>query len=118
MIEVRYAPVLFDLAAPDSIQRGSPFPAYIFVSVYDPDGLDDVSAVYFEVTKPDSTAGENAVALRDDGQYGDSISGDGRYSVGILSSTDNQQGTYIFKFTAEDSQGDVSNHPEANVTLF
>jgi hypothetical protein len=118
VVEVRYAPVLFDLAAPDSVLRGATLPVPIFVSVFDVDGLGDIDVVYFEVTKPDSTPGDNAINLRDDGQLGDSVANDGTYSVGIVSSIENMPGDYIFRFSARDRQNNPSNHPEAIVTLY
>jgi hypothetical protein len=118
ILDVRYAPVLYDLVAPDSVERGATLPAPIFVSVYDPDGLGDIDSVYFDVTKPDGSPGSTGIKLRDDGQFGDSSAGDGTYSVGITSSVDNMPGDYIFRFSASDKQDNPSNHPEAIVTLF
>jgi hypothetical protein len=113
IVEVRYAPVLYDLAAPDSIQRNSPFVYYLFVSAFDPDGYDDIDSVFFRVTRPDSSLNPVAFVMHDDGQLGDSVSLDGRFTLGITAGNDSSQlGEYIFRFSAHDMQGNESNHPE------
>jgi hypothetical protein len=120
VVEVRYAPVLYDLVAPDSIQRNSPDIHYVFVSVYDPDGPDDIDSVYFRVTRPDGSLKPDPIPLRDDGQYGDSTADDGRFSVGLSTYNDTTSllGNYIFTFYAKDKQGDMSNNPRVTVTEY
>jgi hypothetical protein len=119
VVEVRYAPVLYDLASPDSIQRNSPYIYYVFVTAYDPDGLQDIDSVYFRVTRPDGSLNPNILKMRDDGQYGDSVANDGRFSLGFTSGdTASQLGIYIFKFYAKDKAGDVSNSPQAEITEY
>ena len=119
VVEVRYAPVLYDLVAPDSIQRGSTDIYYIFVTVYDPDGLSNVDSVYFIATRPDSTSNGLHLGLRDDAQFGDSVANDGRFTLGIRAGDSNSQlGNYKFTFYARDKQGDISNTPQAIVTEY
>jgi hypothetical protein len=120
VIEVRYAPVLYNLVAPDSVERGSSDIYYMFVSVFDPDGLSDVDSVYYQVTKPDGSTNGKTYKLRDDAQFGDSVANDGRFTLGILTwgDTTSQLGNYIFKFSARDKDGNVSNHPQATITMF
>jgi hypothetical protein len=119
VVEVRYAPVLYNLAAPDSIPKGSPSIYYLFISAFDPDGLDDIETVYFISTRPDSTSSGSQYPLRDDGQFGDSTANDGRFSLGIQAPADTaQSGDYIFTFYAKDRQGNNSNNPAAVVTAY
>jgi len=119
IVEVRYAPVLYDLAAPDSIQRNSPFVYYLFVSAFDPDGYDDIDSVFFRATRPDSSLNPVAFVMHDDGQLGDSVALDGRFTLGITAGDENSQlGEYIFRFTAHDMQGNESNHPETIVIQY
>ncbi len=47
IVEVQYAPVLYDIVAPDSLQKGSIEISYIFIRAFDPDGLDNIDSVYF-----------------------------------------------------------------------
>jgi hypothetical protein len=119
IIQVRYAPVLFDLVAPDSIQRASPYIYYLFINAYDPDGYDNIDSVYFRVLRPDSTLNENIFSMRDDGQYGDSVAADSRFTLGIRAGDSTSQlGDYIFTFYARDKDGDESNHPAAIITEY
>ena len=119
VVEVSYGPVLYDLVAPDSLQKGAPGLSYIFVTAFDLDGLADIDSVYFIVTRPDSTSNGLHFALHDDGQNGDSTSNDGRFSIGIQApAQENQSGNYIFTFYAKDKQGNDSNHPKAYITAY
>ncbi len=119
-VDPGHPPVLSDLSAPDSIQRNSPDIHYIFVTVYDPDGLENIDRVFFRVTKPDGSHKPDSIPLRDDGQYGDSIANDSRFSVGLSTyhDTTSQLGDYIFKFYAIDKQGNASNNPQVTVTEY
>jgi hypothetical protein len=117
IIQVQYAPVLYDLAMPDSIQRNSPYIYYVFITAFDPDGLVDVDSVYFRVTRPDNSVNPNPIIMHDDGLYGDSLAYDGRYTVGLRTygDTTSQLGQYVFEFYAKDKQGNNSNHPLATI---
>lgn len=119
VVEVRYAPVLYDLVAPDSIQRGSTDIYFLSVNAFDPDGLTDIDSVYFTSTKPDGTSNGAHYYMRDDGQPPDSVAADGCFSQGIQAgNAQSQLGDYIFKFYAKDKDGNESNHPQAIITMY
>ncbi len=120
IVEVQYAPVLYDIIAPDSLQKGSSQISYIFVSAFDPDGIDNVDSVYFISTRPDSSSNGNHLYMFDDGStYEDSVAGDGRYTIGIQPpDTSSQTGDYTFTFYAIDMQGNMSNNPSKIVTAY
>ncbi len=112
-------PILFDVAAPDSIQRGSQTPAYITVRAYDPDGRSDIDSVFFISLRPDSTSSGSHFYMFDDGQtYEDQAANDGQYTIGIVTDVSNQLGDYTFTFFALDSSGNQSNNPFVIVTVY
>jgi hypothetical protein len=116
---VRFAPVLFDPAAPDSMQKGSIDTSYIFISAFDPDGLEDIDSVYIIVTRPDSTSNGLHFHMYDDGLYGDSTAADGRYTLGIIApQPENLSGYYTFAFHAYDTQNTSSNNPSVIITAY
>ena len=103
-------PILSDIVAPDTVSRSATEPFLLSVRVSDSQGLGDVRAVYFVVTKPDGTpAAGSPFLMYDDGDEetnGDSVAGDGIYSLLVVITPQNDKGTYRFDFFAEDySQG-------------
>jgi len=119
VIEVRYAPVLFDPAAPDSMQKGSPDSSYLAISAFDPDGLDDIDSVFYIVTRPDGTSNGIRFPMRDDGSGGDSTASDGRYVYMLPSPlASSQSGDYTFTFYGYDSQQNKSNTPSKIITAY
>ena len=102
-------PVLSHLSAPDTISRTSGKQYILSVQVSDPQGLADIGQVYFNTYKPDGTPSSgNPFFMRDDGQKGDAVAGDGIYSAGISISSQNATGNYRFEFYAVDQSGAVS----------
>ena len=120
IVEVQYAPVLYDVIAPDSLQRGSVYISYIFARAFDPDGLDNIDSVYFISTRPDGSSNGIHLYMYDDGStYEDSVAGDGRYTIGIQApDTSSQIGDYTFTFYALDMQSNMSNNPQKIVTAY
>lgn len=113
------APYVYNLIAPDSLQKGSPVPAYLFLEVWDPQGLEDVDSVYFTVTRPDGSSNNYRFYMRDDGENGDSLSGDGIYTLGISPpSPENQSGDYVFHFTAKDTDEHQANVIDKIITAY
>ncbi len=103
-------PIISNIVAPDSIQKGIPDSSFASVKVQDPQGLDDIEAVYYVVTKPDGTSNGIKFPLTDDGQGYDSTAGDGVYSTAIAAPlSTSQTGDFTFSFAARDSKGAVSN---------
>ncbi len=102
-------PVLYGLNVRDRISRTNTVPFRIAVSVMDPQGPGDIKRVYFNSTKPDGTpASGNPFLLYDDGSNGDVEAGDQIYSLVIQISPQNDPGTYVFTFYAEDLSGALS----------
>ncbi len=103
-------PIINDVVAPDSIQKGIPDSSFASVRASDPQGLDDIYAVYYIVTKPDGTSNGIKFPLFDDGQGYDSTSGDGIYSTAIAAPLlTSQTGNFTFSFAAVDRKGSTSN---------
>lgn len=103
-------PMVSDVVAPDSIQKGIPDSSFASVKVQDPQGLEDIELVYYVVTKPDGTSNGIKFPLTDDGQGYDSTAGDGVYSTAIAAPlSTSQTGNFIFSFAAMDSKGAISN---------
>jgi len=112
-------PTLSNVVAPDSMEKGSPDTAYIYVDAYDPDGLSNIDSVYFVVTRPDGSSNGIHQYMHDDGEFGDLVAGDGTYTLGITAPTpENQTGDYLFTFFAFDLEGNYSNSPEVIITAY
>lgn len=103
------SPVLGNLNAPATVFRNNPEPILLTVQADDPQGLNDVWRVCFNVTKPDGApSAGNPFCMYDDGDsdaHGDDKAGDGVYSLFITISVSNDVGTYRFDFFAEDRNG-------------
>ncbi len=85
----------------------------IYATVVDPDGLEDIRSVTFQIVKPDGTLGvgfdgETSFPLYDNGPPIDVKAGDGIYSDGVTFGYYNPIGTYSLKFVAKDFNGAVS----------
>jgi hypothetical protein len=120
VVQVEYAPVLYDVVAPDSLQRGSVETAYIFIRAFDPDGLENIDSVYFVSTRPDGSSNGVHFYMFDDGStYEDSVAGDGQYTIGIQPpDNSSQSGDYVFTFYAFDNESNPSNNPQHIVTAY
>ncbi len=98
---------------PDSLRLPPPGQQYlirILAQVWDSQGLGDMRTVKFTVTKEGDSEGD-PIQMFDDGNSqanGDDIAGDGWYSRVVTLNSNNQPGTYIFKFVAEDRVGQLS----------
>ncbi len=98
-------PVISDLNAPDSLEVTADQAFLIFLTASDPNGLQDISRVFFTSTRPDGTSSGNSFLLYDDGNlqdHGDAAAGDGIYSIIVRVNASNQKGLYKFEFRAED----------------
>jgi hypothetical protein len=112
------APVISDLIAPDSMQKGSIDTFYIFIKASDPEGLDDITNVFYMVTRPDDTL-RGPYDLYDNGLNGDSVAGDGVFSGGFRPPTlQNLSGNFIFSFKARDKKGAYSNTIDKIITAY
>ncbi|UCD36723.1 MAG: hypothetical protein JSW54_07715 [Fidelibacterota bacterium] len=119
---VNLRPVILSVSGSDTLIR--PPEGFITLDTLravaaDPDGLDDIRRVGFTVLKPDSTLANQGqpIYLADNGDrslWGDLIAGDGTYSIIIRLESTNDPGRYVYRFTAEDYSGAVSDtvyHP-------
>jgi len=101
-------PFFLDLTAPDTLSASSTDTAYIFLTVDDPQGLEDIDSVWFLSYRPDSTTSGTRYYLNDDGIEADTIAGDGIYSIGITSFGASPLGKWRFEFRARDIHGALS----------
>ncbi len=105
-------PHVSSLNAPSSISRSAVPNTYVLsVLAEDPDAGcgDAIKRAFFNSFLPSGNpATGNPFAMRDDGQGGDAVAGDGRYSLTIQITPQNATGTYRFEFQAEDLSGSLS----------
>lgn len=107
------------LTHPDS---GSVVVDTIYTTATDPDGLEDLRSVTFQIVKPDGSLGEDSggntsFPLYDDGTRIDVEGGDGIYSGGVTFGFQNPVGTYSLKFVARDFSGAVSDTVSRTVVV-
>ncbi len=108
-------PMLSDLNAPDTVYiQPQTVLIKITVKAFDPDGIEDIKTVQFNVFKPDgSPSSGNPFKMYDDGNAsgisGDDKAGDGVYSLIIQLPPNTQRGTYRFEFQAIDKSNAQSN---------
>lgn len=108
-------PIISDLNAPDTvILQTQTILIKITIKATDPDGDNDIKAVYFNSFKPDgSPSSGNPFRMYDDGNSsgisGDDKAGDGIYSIIIQLPPNTPKGTYRFEFQAIDRAGATSN---------
>jgi len=113
-------PEIYDLIAPDSLIKGLPDTTLIYLSLRDPQGLEDIDSVFFTVDRPDGTTNGFIFYMFDDGvNGGDSLAEDGIYTQGIQSpSMSSQTGDYLFHFSARDKSGNMSNTINKSITAY
>ncbi len=102
---------------------------WIYIDASDPDGLEDLQSVTFQIMKPDTTlgadpnTGNTVFQLYDDGvnnpydARNDVTPGDGRYSGGITFGSVNPLGIYQLMFVAKDYSNETSDTVKVNVVL-
>ena len=108
-------PVIEEVIAPERVERPSTgaTPITLVAVVSDPDGLANVSRVRFwNVEAPSATFG-----LRDDGQGGDEVAGDGRYTATVQIESTNRPGPTTLAFQATDRGGLESQIVEKTITV-
>lgn len=113
-------PVILAISAPDSVMRpASDQPAIlvnIIAEVTDPDGLDNIAKVVLR------TISNQEFPLLDDGgndgsPSGDTVAGDGMYTITIQVESTNGIGPNTFSFQATDRSGFESNIVEKTITI-
>lgn len=121
--EPNQPPVISDLNIRSSVTLDEVF---IFsVKASDPNGLNDIQMVYFELYRPDGTVvidsrtGSSKFQMWDNGDlngYGDATAGDGTFSF-KNSFSGAQLGTWRFEFQAVDNADELSNKIIQNVEV-
>ena len=112
-------PVILSVSGSDTLALPPPPPPEFVTldtlraAVADPDGLKDIRRVSFTILKPDSTLANEgqSIPLADNGDlklWGDRTAGDGIYGIIIRLESTNDTGRYVYRFTAEDYSGGVS----------
>jgi len=102
------------ITVPDSLK--AEHGTHLFeIEVSDPNGLNDITEVYFNSYKPDgSPSSANPVHMYDDGgttpgfDSGDEQANDGIYSMTIVITPEVGKGSYLFEFFARDKEGLLS----------
>ncbi|MFC1514258.1 hypothetical protein ACFL5P_04520, partial [candidate division KSB1 bacterium] len=114
-------PQITRLIVPDSIKADNSI-TLLQAEVSDPNGLTDISSVYFHSKKPDGTYANNGdpFYMYDDGGSisGDIVKGDGIYSLTIQIPSATVKGNYVFIFRASDKSGLESNIIEHQIVVY
>lgn len=115
-------PVISNLIMASSAIRGDSFD--FSIKVEDPNGLTDISQVYFRLYRPDGTLadpnnGYGYFLMVDDGdsKLGDITAGDGIYSFRNSFGQTAATGAWTFVFQAKDKNGKLSNVISQNMTV-
>ncbi|NIR51947.1 hypothetical protein GWO43_25550 [candidate division KSB1 bacterium] len=109
-METTVVPEVTSLIAPSIIYNASPKKHTVSVKVTDPQGLEDIESVRYEIDKSGSATPSTQGELRDEGKAGDIIPNDGTYATQIDGSfAQNDSGKFNLSVTARDLSGNVSN---------
>ncbi|MBS1491888.1 MAG: hypothetical protein JST55_00175 [Bacteroidetes bacterium] len=105
------APEVSFVNAPDTVIRPTTgdVPLMIGIKASDPNGQCDIKTVFFNSILPNGNpSNQNPFTMYDDGDllaHGDTVAGDGRYSLIIRIPPSALIGTYQFKYQASDNSG-------------
>lgn len=106
------APEVSFVNAPDTVIRPNSGISLFTIAIKgsDANGQCDIKSVFLKTIKPDGTPGNNGdpIFMYDDGDltvHGDSVAGDGRFSVIAGIASNNLLGTYQFNYQASDNAG-------------
>lgn len=121
--QVNLPPAIIEIVVPSSATYGQRFTLMIKIS--DPNGLNDISSVYYELYKPDgsktvNSQGISQFPLFDDGNTssnGDATANDGIYSVYLTFPSGQPSGQWRFEFYAKDKGGLLSEKAVHYLTL-
>ncbi|MCW8848675.1 MAG: hypothetical protein OQJ81_01750 [Melioribacteraceae bacterium] len=110
-----FPPSVSNLMMPAEINKNVRFSFNIKVS--DPNGLNDIQSVYYEVKDPDgnkisNSQGISKFPLFDDGnttENSDVTANDGIYSVYLIFPSTSKSGNWVFNFNAVDKSDSISN---------
>jgi hypothetical protein len=100
------SPMLGECSLSDTLNADSLGHVFITIRAEDPQGLDDIDSVFFQIFQPLSPVSFYRSLLWDDGQFGDLIPGDGIFTFqGNLEDTLKSRGVHTFRFQAVDQSG-------------
>jgi hypothetical protein len=100
------SPVLGECSLSDTLNADSLGHVLITIRADDPQGIDDIDSVFFQIFQPLSPVSFYRSPLWDDGQSGDLIPGDGIFTFqGNLEDTLKSRGVHTFRFQAVDKSG-------------
>lgn len=107
---INRAPVLLQYRLPDSVYVDEVVPLFIAVRASDPDSLDIIARVVYEIWGPTISELAEAGVLNDAGANGDSLAGDGIFSmVTTTRFAEWKFGSYHLMVQAYDSRNAASN---------
>jgi hypothetical protein len=99
-------PEITEANVPDSLTESSLDSVFFRVRVEDPQGLETVDSVLYDIFYPLSPISNSRGSLYDDGSHGDLIPGDGFYTAMSNYQTGwTLSGLYSIRFQAKDKQG-------------
>ncbi len=109
-------PEISDLFAPSVVYYLSSIKYSISVQAEDPQGLDDLAEVQFEIIKSGLSTPVISGVLLDDGTSGDVIPKDGRFTTQIQGSLfQNDTGEFNLEIIATDKNGNISNSLQTRI---
>jgi len=120
---INLAPIITKYQIPDTVYVDQIVPFYLSVVALDPDSLDFIKKVGYQILEPTLTEIAEQGELNDQGTNGDSLAGDGIYSVETTTAFANWKfGNYHLMIQAFDSRNKASENiyailPWAKVTL-
>lgn len=107
--EVNHAPIIVKLRIPDSVCVDQIVPFSLSVTVIDPDVQDAVSRVVYQILEPNLTNIAEQGEMNDRGINGDSLAGDGIFSIETTTAFANWKfGNYYVNIQAFDSRNKAS----------
>ncbi len=100
------SPILSDAVFPSQLTNESVRSVYFEVTVFDPQGANDVESVWCDAYLPFAVVPFYKFYLNDRGEDGDSTGGDGRFAIrDDLGQTFQSTGEYTLRFQAKDRAG-------------
>ncbi len=107
---INLAPVIAKYHIPDTVYVDEIVPFYLSIQASDPDSLDYISKVTYQILGPKLTEIAEEGNLNDNGINGDSVAGDGIYSIETTTEFANWKfGEYHLMIHAFDSHNKASN---------
>lgn len=108
--EMNRAPRLWNPIFPDSLETETIRDVFLSIQAGDPQGMEDVDSVVFQIYPPYEPAPSYQEQLGDDGTHGDATAGDSVYSYrSDMRQVLRRRGDYTIRFFAVDRNGAQSN---------